>query len=155
MKTLLIWVSIIAFCSGCSSTQPSKVTESKPELSLDKKQLRTSFVGKWESTQPTKDGNSKHAVIERTADGRYVVEFKIFYPDKTLKYQSKEFGFWGVSGGVYFTMFRGWIENDNFSPANLNNAYYYDAYKIVSVLENQLSYENLSSGNKYIYKRVL
>jgi uncharacterized protein YcfL len=153
MRNLLILLVII-ICSGCTSTSDLSITESKPELKEDKKQLRSSFIGKWESTQLTKDGNTKHAVIERNSDSRYVVEFKIYYPDKTLKYQSKEFGFWGVSGGVYFTMFRGWIENDNLSPANPDNAYYYDTYKILNVAENQLSYESLSSGNKYIYDRV-
>jgi uncharacterized protein YcfL len=155
MRHLLILFGLIFLCYGCSSTNIPKITESKPELSLDKKQLRKGFVGKWESTQLTKEGNTKHAVIERSPDSRYVVEFKIYYPDKTLKYQSKEFGLWGVSGGIYFTMFRGWVENDNFSPANPDNAYYYDAYKINIVSEKILTYENLSSGNKYIYQRVM
>ena len=154
MKHLLILLFSSTLFFGCSSTNTPTITESKPDLTLDKKQLRNGFIGKWESTQLTKDGNTKHAVIERNPDSRYVVEFKIFYPDQTLKYQSKEFGFWGVSGGVYFTMFRGWIKNDEFSPANPDNAYYYDAYKILNVSENELSYENLSSGNKYVYQRA-
>lgn len=154
MKYVLTLLFSTALFLGCSSTNTPTITESKPDLTLDKKQLRNSFIGKWKSTQLTKDGNTKHALIERSPDGRYVVEFKIFYPDQTLKYQSKEFGFWGVSGEVYFTMFRGWIKNDKLSPANPNNAYYYDAYKILNASENELSYKNLSSGNKYIYQRA-
>ncbi|MEC4091915.1 hypothetical protein [Pseudoalteromonas rubra] len=150
MRNLLILL-VIVICSGCKSISDLNITESKPALTQDKKQLRASFVGKWESTQLTKEGNTRHALIQRSSDSRYIVEFKVYYPDKTLKYQSKEFGVWGVSGGVYFTMFRGWVENDNFSPADPNNAYYYDAYKILNVTDNQLSYENLSSGNRFIY----
>ncbi|MCW8877830.1 MAG: hypothetical protein OQK51_12325 [Kangiellaceae bacterium] len=131
-----------------------RVTESKPHLSMEKKQLRSAFVGKWTSKQPTKKGGVKESTINRSVDSRYIIEHKIFDDKSTLIQESREVGIWGVSGGIYFTVFRGWLENGKVSPSDPTDAYNYDAYKIKHVSPNKLVYKNLSSGNEYIYTKV-
>ena len=154
MKHLAIIATLFISTFVYSNTEPLKITENKPKLSLDKKLLREAFIGEWESVQITVEGNTKHSSLTRAPDSRYVVEFKILSPENELIRSSKEFGYWGVSGDIYFTSFRGWIKGDKLKQADPTNAYYYDAYNILKVTESELIYENLSSGNKYKYTRV-
>lgn len=156
LRNLLVLYAVIFMTSACvTTTQQNQnvVTTYKPELTEDKKALRESFIGKWLSSQPTKDGGTRRALIERLPDSRYVVEFNIYDAKGTLIETQREFGFWGVSGGIYFTIYRGWIENDQFYQADPNDAYNYDSYKIISTAENKLEYQSLSSGNLFIYTR--
>ncbi|MDQ7048685.1 MAG: hypothetical protein Q9M92_03780 [Enterobacterales bacterium] len=89
--------------------------------------------------------------IERMEDSRYIIEFKVFDSMSILKQENKEFGYWEVSGGVYFTMFRGWFKGEKLLPSNPSDAYNYDAYQIVESSPNKLIYKNLSSANLYTY----
>lgn len=88
------------------------------------------------------------------SDGRYVTEFKVLDSSANFKSEHKEFGLWGVSGGIYFTMFKGWIENDQLVPSDPTDAYNYDSYKIIDFKSDKLIYESLTSGNQYTYSLV-
>ena len=142
------------FLTTTALSNDASVTESKPFLSIEKKELRATFVGKWTSKQSTKKGGIKESTISRSADSRYVVEHKISDNKSVLLQESNEVGIWGVSGGIYFTVFRGWLENGQVSLSDPTDAYNYDAYKIKHVSPTRLIYENLSSGNEYIYTKV-
>ena len=131
-----------------------EISEIKPELTMDKEKQRAFFIGEWESFQPTKEGGKRHTLMTRLPDSRYVVEFKVYNSESKLTIQQKEFGFWGVSGGIYFTMYRGSVENDEFFPVDPNNAYYYDAYMISEITKDKLIYNSLSSENTFTYTRV-
>ena len=130
------------------------VTETKPLLTREKKDLRLAFIGKWSSRQPTKKDGIKESTINRNVDSRYIIEHRVYDKNSTLIQESKEVGIWGVSGGIYFTVFRGWIENGQFTPSDPTDAYNYDTYKIKSVDADKLVYKNLSSGNEYIYTKI-
>ncbi len=149
-RAIFIFTLLISFNSYTSD----EISAVKPDLTMDKEQQRASFIGKWESSQPTKEGGKRHTLMTRLADSRYVVEFKIYDSESQLKIEQKEFGFWGVSGGIYFTMYRGSIENDEFFPVDPNNAYYYDAYQITHIATDKLVYKSLSSENIFTYNRV-
>lgn len=131
-----------------------EISAVKPDLTMDKEQQRASFIGVWESSQPTREGGKRHTLMTRLADSRYVVEFKIYDSESQLKIEQKEFGFWGVAGGIYFTMYRGSVKDDEFFPVDPNNAYYYDAYQITEIATDRLVYKSLSSENIFTYKRV-
>jgi hypothetical protein len=154
MKYKYVLVILILIFSGCTTTNKNIVTEFKPTLSEDKKVLRNLFVGKWISEQPNDKGGVNVTTVERMADSRYINEFKIFSSARILEKEQKEFGYWGVAGGVYFTMFRGWINGETLTPSDPTNAYNYDSYKIVESTPNRLIYKSLSSGNLYTYTRV-
>lgn len=154
MKSIaVIAISSFLMVSAVFSKEAA-VTETKPYLSFEQKKLRDAFVGKWSSRQATKKGGIKVSIINRKVDSRYVIEHKVYDKNSILIQESNEVGIWGVSGGIYFTVFRGWLENGQVTPSDPTDAYNYDAYKIKHVSENRLVYRDLSSGNKYIYKRV-
>lgn len=138
----------------CSSNQTQGISEFKPAVSKDRKDIRDGFVGQWISRQATDTGGMRHSIIERHEDSRFVVEFKIFDENERLTKQQKEFGYWGVAGGVYFTMFRGWIENDELKHADPDNPYYYDSYEIVEVSDEQVIYKSLTSDNVFTYTKL-
>ncbi|WP_146105502.1 hypothetical protein [Psychrosphaera saromensis] len=144
----------LVILSGCASTDKNVVTEYKPLMTAEQQVLRDGFVGKWRSEQPNKNGGTNITIKNMMRDGRYVNEFKVLDSSSKLKIESKEFGFWGVSGGIYFTMFKGWIENDELVPSDPTDVYNYDSYKIISFKPDELVYESLVSGNHYTYSRV-
>ena len=89
-----------------------QITVIKPELSENKISIRNAFIGKWFSKQPIKGGGYRETIIQRLEDSQYLIEFKFFDAASNIQNSQKEFGFWGVSGGIYFTMFRGNVEKD-------------------------------------------
>jgi hypothetical protein len=149
-KLSLIFTLALAFNTFASD----EISAVKPSLTQDKKAQRTAFIGKWESSQPTKEGGVRKTIMDRQSDSRYVVEFTVLNEKSEVSYKQKEFGFWGVSGGIYFTMYRGSIENDEFFPVDPNNAYNYDTYQITDISDNKLVYKSLSSENIFTYTRV-
>lgn len=156
MKVLIPLLATVIFFSGCTTAGGSgyTITAFKPVLTEDKKALRTSFVGKWLSKQPTKEGGTREALIERFDDGKYLVEFKVYDAKGALTKTQKEFGVWGVSGGIYFTVYRGLVENGQLYPSDPTDAYNYDSYKILEVSSEQLEYISLSSEGRFVYLRV-
>jgi hypothetical protein len=149
-KSSLTFIFFLAFNSFASN----EISAVKPNLTQDKEAQRSAFIGKWESSQPTKEGGVRKTIMDRQSDSRYVVEFTVFNSKSEVSFKQKEFGFWGVSGGIYFTMFRGSIENDEFYPVDPNNAYNYDTYQITDINDNKLVYKSLSSENIFTYTRV-
>jgi hypothetical protein len=156
MKTFnYILVSIAFLLSGCATTDTSKeaITSVKPSLTLSQEKTWKLMIGKWYGSQPTKDGGKKREIMERAPNGTYKITFRVYGKDGKYKEQT-EVGHWGVSGPVYFLIFRGWVKGDKFSPANPADPYNYDAYKIVRLTNEIFEYESYSSGNRYIIKRV-
>ncbi len=141
--------------TGCATTNTSTVavTSQKPSLTLSQEETWNLMTGKWYGSQPTKDGGKKQEIMERSPQGTYKITFRVFDKDGKYKEQA-EAGHWGVSGPVYFTIFRGWIEGDQLSPSNPADPYNYDAYKIIELNTDVFEYENYSSGNRYVIKRV-
>ncbi|TDO98974.1 hypothetical protein [Marinomonas balearica] len=157
MKILAVLLSMALFLTGCATTtiqNGDALTEFKPVLSEDKEALRASFVGKWLSKQPTKEGGMRETLVERFNDGQYLIEFKVYDAAGTMTITQKEFGVWGVSGGVYFTMYRGLIERGELYPSDPSDAYNYDSYRILETSQKQLEYLSLSSGNRFTYQKV-
>ena len=152
LNAVLLVLSLLL--TACASQNDYVVTEYKSALSEDKKVLREGFVGRWRSEQPNDKGGTNITTVHRSQDGRYLVEYTILDHQAQIKNHQEEFGFWGVAGGVYFTLFKGWVENDEFYPADPTNAYHYDAYQILAVEPEAITYKNLASGNKFRYLKV-
>lgn len=59
--------------------------------------------GKWYGEATTIAGKGMQQLIERRADGIFTVNFRV--TDKPGQwFEQKEFGLWGVSGKIYFTI---------------------------------------------------
>ncbi len=147
-------VMLSVLLTACASHSDLTVSEYKTAVSEDNQDVRKRFIGRWRSEQPNSSGGTNITTVHRSQDGRYLVEYTILDARSEVKNQQEEFGFWGVAGGVYFTLFKGWIEDDEFYPADPTNAYHYDAYQILAVEPHTITYKNLASGNKFRYLKV-
>lgn len=150
----LITVIILICSMNLAATELSPVTDIKPLVSEKKQIQRIMFIGEWVSVQQTESGATRKATINRAPNGTYVIDFEFYSKNDDLIYSQKEFGMWGVSGGIYFTINQGWFENGKPVYANAIDANNSDAYKLLKVSKNKLIYQNLSSGNIFTYQKV-
>ena len=151
----IVVVLVGLIVTGCATTETSKVavTSEKPSLTLSQEETWNLMIGKWFGSQPTKDGGKKQEIMERSPQGTYQITFRVYDKNGKMKEQS-ESGYWGVSGPVYFTIFRGWVEGNQLFPSNPADPYNYDAYRIIKLNNETFEYENYSSGDKYVIRRV-
>lgn len=92
-------------------------------------------------------------IVERRNDGIYKIHFRVIDPlgEKTDKI---ELGEWGVSGPIYFTIYKGYIERDKIIPVDPADPYNRDAYQILKLDDEIFEYESFDPVNKYTVRRV-
>ena len=153
MKFSLTIIALAFVLSGCANQQQPE----KRDVHLNVSQRQSqwdNFAGHWRTQRSNDIGGKNTITIKRFKDGRYVIQFKIFDKQEILKEEHREMGLWGISGDIYFTMFKGWIENDRFQPANSSKAAHYNAYQIIEHGADKLIYKSLSSDNTFSYQRI-
>ena len=106
------------------------------------------MVGRWYGNQPTTDGGRKEWVVERDVRGTYEIRFLIREKDGAVE-ESTEIGEWGISGGVYFSIFKGWVQDGKIKASDPTDPFSYDAYKIISLKSKAFTYESFISGEKF------
>lgn len=146
---------VVLMLLGCATPHTSEtvVSPSKPGLSRSEHQKWILMVGKWYGRQPAKEGGIHEWIAEKDVQGRYKIRF--LETDKGGKVsESTEVGDWGISGPVYFTIFRGWIRDDRFFPNDPTDPYNRDAYRIIYLTEEAFSYQHFTDGSRYTVKRV-
>jgi hypothetical protein len=114
---------------------------------------RNWMVGTWRGTAKTKDGESRVWHVSRKVDGTFSTEFCISC-ETSKEQRVVEFGVWGVSGDVYFTITRGWVEGKAKLDADPRDEGLYDAYYIIKIEGNSMRYRSASTGNEFIIERV-
>ena len=114
---------------------------------------RSMLLGKWYGIRKTSDGGQKEWLTERSADGTYRVDFRSTAKNGDVRSQS-EVGFWGVSGGTYFRIFRGWVTVEGMKPADPTNADHYDAYAIQSLNDSYFTYKHVVRNHLYTVKKM-
>lgn len=156
MSKLILVIGILAFgLNGCDTTNTSTttITSTKPSVSFSQEEAWRMMVGKWYGSQPTKNGGKKQEITEKQPDGTFKITFKITDPEKGIK-ESIEVGQWGLSGPIYFSIFRGWVKGEHYSPSNPSDPYNYDAYHIINLSNEVFEYEHVTTGNHYVIKKV-
>lgn len=151
---VLILLTVLAMV-GCASQRilNTEVTDSKPTLSASEEERWTLMVGKWYGSQPTKGGGLKQHIAERYPDGSYKITFKITDARGNSK-KSSEVGNWGISGPIYFTIFRGWLNQERIKPSDPSSPYNYDAYNIINLTSEVFEYNHVTTGNRYKIQKV-
>lgn len=154
IKSILCCFLVILFSSSALvKAKAPAVTANKPELPVSARELRDSMVGNWLGEAPLKDGGTRKWLMQRKADGTYLVTFKLMPADKPEEIWH-EVGFWGVSYPIYFSIMKGWVTENGIEPSDPSDPYFYDAYKIISVDSEKFKYKSFSSGNAFIIKKV-
>ncbi|MEX1664099.1 hypothetical protein [Zhongshania arctica] len=171
MKKLLSFTLLSMLLVGCSQFKITKPLSSanlhKPMQADDNSQpddvsdiqilassaSRNMLLGKWYGIRTMENGGQKEWLTERSADGTYRVDFRFVDTDGSARSQS-EVGFWGVSGDIYFRIFRGWVTVEGMKPADPTVADHYDAYKIEGLDDNAFSYIHLTRNQRYTVKKV-
>jgi len=153
-KHILLYIFFVLFI-GCTSeyTSSEKVTNGSPLLSEKLEVKRNVMIGKWYGFQPLVKGGSKEHLVERYSNGQYKIAFRITDNEGTIK-DSEEVGYWGISGNIYFTIFKGWLQNNKVKYADPSSPYNYDAYEILYIDESKFEYKHIETGNSYIIKKV-
>jgi hypothetical protein len=114
---------------------------------------RSWMVGTWRGTAKTKDGETRVWDVTRKVDGTFRVEFCIAC-NTSKEERLVEYGVWGVSGDVYFTITRGWVEGQGRLEADPRDEGLYDAYYILKAEGNSMRYRSASTGNEFTIERV-
>ncbi|MCB1628521.1 MAG: hypothetical protein KDI51_07755 [Xanthomonadales bacterium] len=113
---------------------------------------RTWMVGRWRGEVRTDDGYTRIWELTRTADGTFETNFCIACGTAAERHLV-EYGRWGVSGPVYFTITEGWIGNGRRNPVDPNDESLYDAYYIVEAKGDSMTYRNAATGNEFTIRR--
>ncbi|MGQ0801985.1 MAG: hypothetical protein ACT4NL_17960 [Pseudomarimonas sp.] len=138
----VIALALVA-CTAVPTYSGIKRTET--ENTLMQRQL---LIGEWESTTKLSGGGVQTARSENRVDGTFTITFSNSGAPE-LPSEQTEVGMWGVSGGVYFTITTGFINDGQFTPARMSNPAYYDSYRILHLDESKFDFENLSSGHRF------
>ena len=162
---LNIIICLTSFLAACEDKQLSnnnidktastnnKVNEFKPYLAKDKQQDWFNLIGKTYLDQPIKNGGRREILAFRDTNGTYQFTFRTH--DTKGNYKDRiEVGEWGVSGGIYFTIYKGWIEKDELVEADSRDPYNRDAYKIIYLDEKKFVYETMDGTVRYTAKLV-
>ena len=171
MKKQLGFLLLSTFLAACSQLKTSKpiapvnlldtaqveenlqIEEPDEVQTLASSATREMLLGKWYGIRKLKDGGQKEWLTERSADGTYRVDFRFVSADGSARSQS-EVGFWGVSGDIYFRIFRGWVTVEGMKPADPTVAEHYDAYKIDGLDGEYFSYVHKVRGQQYTVKKM-
>jgi len=156
MKTIIFMsLLVIGLVQGCQSkyTSNQQVSSVKPRLSIDQRQRWDLMVGRWYGSQPTKQGGTRQQLMERYSDGTYKIILKHISLGGKERFNS-EVGQWGVVGPVYFSIFRGWVEEWGVKPSDTSDPYNYDGYEIIELDTKVFKYKSYSSGVIYTLRKV-
>ncbi len=146
---------VVAYLSGCaiSNTSPVEISSYKPNLLSSEKEAWNYMVGKWYGSQPTKNGGRKMEIMERAANGTFVLRFKIWGKEGNV-YESVEVGQWGISGDIYFSIYRGWLDGKKIVRSDSHDPMNYNAYRIIELTEKKFHYRHVIVGDEFVLKKV-
>lgn len=151
MRRVLVLLLCVA-ASGCSDPPPP-VDMVKPELTEAAENYRDRVIGRWYGEADTKDGGRRMHLVERHPDGTMKIRFRLVSANGAVREQVESL-FWGVSGPIYFTIFRGSLHGEKFEPADATQAYNYDAYEILGLGAVRFRYRHVATGNEFTVERV-
>lgn len=153
--TRAVTLALLVCLLGCEKGSQTSERAIVPNLGIPphEEQQRNLMVGKWYGSQPTTDGGHREWIVLRSREGTYQIAFRIHAPDGGHKDQI-EVGEWGVSGGIYFSIFKGMVVDGQLEPADPTDPASYNAYRLITLNAQELEYEAISSGNRFTLKRV-
>ncbi|MDH5484427.1 MAG: hypothetical protein OEY43_04245 [Gammaproteobacteria bacterium] len=147
-------LAALLLVNGCVATKPSDKEVVMPEEGMSKQDIWQRLTGHWYGSLVNANGSQEKWIIERYPQGSYKVTSRIYQQGSTEFEERIGVGHWGISGPVYFTMFRGWIEDEMITPVNSKDADNYNAHKIDSLDGEMFSYHHYVAGAVHTERRV-
>lgn len=146
---------VAALAAACASgrTSPAPIVPDKPAMTTDQKAAWSRMVGRWYGSQPTEKGGHMDWLVERAPEGVYQITFRVHDRDGTVT-DRVEVGEWGVSGPIYFSIYRAYVTDGRLIPSNPADPYNYDAYQIIRLTDDTFEYQSVTSGAHYTIRRV-
>ncbi len=110
-------------------------------------------VGRWFGSTSTKEGGTYMWIADNRNDGSYTVRFRTIDP-AGKKMDRTESGEWGVSGDVFFQIYKTGLEGDKTTVADPSDPSNRDAYKLITLTEKLFAYENMDNGTRFEARKV-
>lgn len=162
MKRIYIVLCLLCISTTCLAVTTAPLAPS-PKISLQdetngtrpestRQTKWTQLVGKWFGSLDLEGGGKYMWINERINDGTYRVQFRVTASGK--REESIEVGEWGVSGDIYFTIYKGDFEDGKIIPVDATNPTYRDAYRILKLTNDLFEYEGLDEGLSFSVRKV-
>ena len=113
----------------------------------------STLVGMWFGIRDLGGEEKVLYLSEKKEDGTYRNRFRAVSPSGK-KEDKEETGEWGVSGEVYFTIYKEDHVAGSSMPADAMDPANRDAYKILKLNKDVFEYQSLDTGDKFTAKRV-
>lgn len=152
MMKIFLAATTLVLIAGSPEGPP--IDPVKPDVPKSAVRLRDMMLGYWFGESPTKDGGRRMQIVERRRDGTMTIRFRVIDPAGKVHEQT-QVEFWGISGPIYFTIMRGWLEGMRFDPADPTQADYYDAYEILLLTDQAFWYRHVTTGSEYRIDKVV
>jgi|APFre7841882630_1041343.scaffolds.fasta_scaffold35779_2 hypothetical protein len=148
---------LVAFFAGCSAlntkTTSTTIHNAMPYPTESAIKQRKLLIGKWLGQAATDDGREIKWLSELKSDGTFALTFRT-YNSKGDYQEQTEIGFWGVSGQIHFTIIRDVIVDKKLIPADPTDPYYYDAYEILKLNDQEFEHKAVTTGDIYKSQKV-
>jgi hypothetical protein len=151
MKKLILIIFCSNFIFSCGINN-NHLTDRKPYVSppLNEKELYqwNTLCGKWYGKSNLEDNEKREWLVDRKNDGHYIIVF-ITIDQNGIREKTIEKGEWGLSGNIYFTIFKSQINNGEEVYADPSDPINRDSYKILKLNNNLFKYKHLRTHGKY------
>lgn len=145
----IILSAVLIAVTGCAAQVSTPAPEVQSGIALDKQAQWKQLAGSWHGKQTLKDGVSREWITIRSAEGKYKIKLK------SAKSGECEVGTWGVSGEIYFSTTKGWLEGEQFTRADPKDSKLRSAYDIIQLTDTTFSYQHRETGEVLTEVKVL
>jgi len=155
MKNIL-YILIILLTSSCGlvkNTFSEKKSLTCPIIEDNAINDWNNLTGKWYGKCKLKNNTIQEWLADRNNDGHYVIEFKTINEDGD-NFKQIEKGEWGISGNVYFTIFKSYIINNYEETVDSTDAYARDTYKVFKLNNKIFKYRHIRTGENFKAEKV-
>jgi hypothetical protein len=139
--------------SGCATP---RVPYGKEHVDRGFEGRREFLIGKWVGETALEDGGHRTWLMERFPNGTFQLTIVDRYQGRPEIWDTmSEYGDWGLSGDIYFTMTRGpGVRSANTSHDAVRSSYYDDAYRISKLTAEEFRYTSVATNRAYTTRKV-
>ncbi len=150
---VLIALLFLTSCGPCDCETSQQIVPMQDLAPTDTELSRAYLIGTWYLDQARSDGSTVRSKAILADDGLVEIEFLVHYADGTT-FSSREFGYWGVSGDVYFTIIREASDGNERYQVSSFDASYYLAYRILDLSDELFRYQTIVTDNVFESRKV-